>query len=680
MPQTSTSSILTPTSLGNANTLSSILGGLNPTLAQTQNPTGGTSFPTTLPGTTQAGSGAYGTVPGAANPAAATSTAIATDASLDQQLQALVQQMDTMTATGALQQYEATIPNYDVNALTESGNINSELSGELSPSTMAMLNQQGAEYGLQTGMSGSPAANAAALRALGLTSQQLQEQGVQDLSTEINQAPKGTQFDPSTMLLTPSAEYQAMQLANTLGAAPNPTAAATANDTATTSGINSGAAAGGAPGGAIGPITSGGVGTGGVGPTMTGQTPSGDVGGGAGGAALPGQATGGGVGVGPGGTTTAGFGGTATSTGPGASGTIGPGGAMPGGGTVPQGYNYVPGQGLVPIGSTGGTGGTTTAAGRAGETTTTTQTPATPASDLNSSGDDAQVEAVLSSFGYTPSDIANVTPSTSSNASPLEYAQAILLSQLTDIQSATPEQLQYALQMADVYTAQPQTTSPAGTGAGTTTDTTSTTTPSSNTTTPSSDSTVGGVLSNYGYTGLDQSSLANVQPSTFWGASMLQYAQAMLQSAGTSLADASPDQLAGAMATASANTAAAPIGYDPTQAPTTDEPASYTFTPPTAAPAAPTTPTGYYNPAYTPPTAAPAAPTLPAGYDYTPPAAAPVYDQTGAETPIVGGYTPAPEQPVTVETGDTNYYDDTPPPEEPEEGEGEGEEDDKEGD
>src|SRR5437899_1500288 len=93
---------------------------------------------------------------------------------------------------------------------TSSGNIGSELRGEVDPSTLRLLQQQAAERGVTTGIDpSSPNANANYLQALGLTSFQRQQQGQRDLSAAYARNPAAPLFDPSTQLLTP---YQTGQL------------------------------------------------------------------------------------------------------------------------------------------------------------------------------------------------------------------------------------------------------------------------------------------------------------------------------------------------------------------------------------------------------------------------------------------------------------------------------------
>lgn len=71
----------------------------------------------------------------------------------------------------------------------EMTNIGSLLKGIIPSDVLSQLYQSGAERGIGIGSPGSPNANAAMLRALGLTSLGLQEQGLGDLSKVIAQVP-----------------------------------------------------------------------------------------------------------------------------------------------------------------------------------------------------------------------------------------------------------------------------------------------------------------------------------------------------------------------------------------------------------------------------------------------------------------------------------------------------------
>lgn len=77
-------------------------------------------------------------------------------------------------------------PNLSQGINTAAGNINSELAGQLPADVLGTIKDQGAAWGLNTGMPGSGAADNYTLEDLGLTSLQEQQQG---LSNYLNFAP-----------------------------------------------------------------------------------------------------------------------------------------------------------------------------------------------------------------------------------------------------------------------------------------------------------------------------------------------------------------------------------------------------------------------------------------------------------------------------------------------------------
>lgn len=124
-----------------------------------------------------------------------------------------------------LGQYAAAIPNYAGITAAQSAGISSDLAGQVPQDVINLLQQQGAERGIQTGMPGSDNANAAYLRALGLTSLGLRSQGQQEANALRAGAPIAPPFDISRFMTTPQDVYSARQLANLYAAAPSPAAA-----------------------------------------------------------------------------------------------------------------------------------------------------------------------------------------------------------------------------------------------------------------------------------------------------------------------------------------------------------------------------------------------------------------------------------------------------------------------
>lgn len=111
--------------------------------------------------------------------------------------------INTMNRNAQKQSLEARIPNNPALEAKSSANIGSELGGQVPTDVMNLLGQQAAERGVATGAVGSPNANAAYLRALGLTSLGMQEQGQQDLTRADARNPAAPIFDPTTQLITP---------------------------------------------------------------------------------------------------------------------------------------------------------------------------------------------------------------------------------------------------------------------------------------------------------------------------------------------------------------------------------------------------------------------------------------------------------------------------------------------
>ena len=119
---------------------------------------------------------------------------------------------------GAQQQANAArIPNATGLETQSSANIGSELSGTLPQDIITQLGQQAAERGVAIGSPGSDNTQSSLLRALGLTSLDLQQLGQQNLTAAYGRNPVAKLFDPTTQLITPyqqgSLNNQANQLA-----------------------------------------------------------------------------------------------------------------------------------------------------------------------------------------------------------------------------------------------------------------------------------------------------------------------------------------------------------------------------------------------------------------------------------------------------------------------------------
>jgi len=131
------------------------------------------------------------------------------------------------SAAGARTQIGANLPGYGPMTQTASGNILSELHGQIPQDVVNQLAEQAAERGVGFG-AGAPTTNASLLRALGLTSLGLMEQGNQDLTGAIGRTPVGPAVNPSGFLVSPEQVQGAATAANLYGAAPIPEQAAAA--------------------------------------------------------------------------------------------------------------------------------------------------------------------------------------------------------------------------------------------------------------------------------------------------------------------------------------------------------------------------------------------------------------------------------------------------------------------
>lgn len=145
---------------------------------------------------------------------------------------------NTSSTTGTDRQAQmiANLPGYLNMGAADSSNIGNNLAGQISPDVLAAITQAGAERGIATGSPGSANANASFLRALGLTSMQLQQLGHSQLTDAMNRTPMRESSQSSQTI------DNGVQAA-IAAAAPNPAAAARANLAATRAGMGAGAGA-----------------------------------------------------------------------------------------------------------------------------------------------------------------------------------------------------------------------------------------------------------------------------------------------------------------------------------------------------------------------------------------------------------------------------------------------------
>lgn len=148
-----------------------------------------------------------------------------------------INQFNTAALQGGL---ASGLPGYAGMLGQSSSNILSNLKGQLPPDVINLIAQQGAERGIATGSPGSPNADAAYLRALGLTSLDLQGRGESQLTSAIGRTPVAQPFNLASMLTSPEQQQEAAMAANLYGAAPVPSRAATAGIGAFESGLGAG--------------------------------------------------------------------------------------------------------------------------------------------------------------------------------------------------------------------------------------------------------------------------------------------------------------------------------------------------------------------------------------------------------------------------------------------------------
>lgn len=99
----------------------------------------------------------------------------------------------------ALNAYKANLPGYANAVGQRSENTQQMLEGQLPQDVIGQIGQQAAERGIGGGNPGSPNANAAYLRALGLNSLDMMGQGSQQLSQSIADAPIPELFNPASL-------------------------------------------------------------------------------------------------------------------------------------------------------------------------------------------------------------------------------------------------------------------------------------------------------------------------------------------------------------------------------------------------------------------------------------------------------------------------------------------------
>lgn len=180
----------------------------------------------TLAGATPTGyTAASGGVPQVPSPQTTQAQAITGNIANLPKLTGLASDVNAFNLGEVTKQYLAGIPQYNAMTAQSSGNILAALRGEVPSDVTNLLQQSAAERGIATGGAGSPNANAAYLRALGLTSLGQQQYGEQALTGAVARMPRTGLYNVAGGMVTPEEQQQAAYMANVLAAAPIPQAA-----------------------------------------------------------------------------------------------------------------------------------------------------------------------------------------------------------------------------------------------------------------------------------------------------------------------------------------------------------------------------------------------------------------------------------------------------------------------
>ena len=125
----------------------------------------------------------------------------------------LANQANAFMQQQARMPYAFNLPNYGGMLSQRSKNIGGLLQGQVPTDVVEQIQQRGAERGVATGMSGGPNGNAAWLRALGLTSLGLQQQGSQQFTQAIADTPVSPLFNPLSQFIPQENAYAELQAA-----------------------------------------------------------------------------------------------------------------------------------------------------------------------------------------------------------------------------------------------------------------------------------------------------------------------------------------------------------------------------------------------------------------------------------------------------------------------------------
>lgn len=125
----------------------------------------------------------------------------------------IAQQANQFMTGQAVAPLIANLPNYNAMTQQSSGNILSNLRGQVPEDVVRLLQQKAAERGAMTGMApDSPNLNASYLQALGLTSLDLMGRGEQQLSGAVERTPMPQPLNPASLFVPQmNAQQELMQ-------------------------------------------------------------------------------------------------------------------------------------------------------------------------------------------------------------------------------------------------------------------------------------------------------------------------------------------------------------------------------------------------------------------------------------------------------------------------------------
>lgn len=211
---------------------------------------GGGYAPGTLPGAPgTGGSGTpYGRVPQVPDPAAVLRSSIRANLGAFGDIEGLARRTNTLSTDEMQRALETSLPGYADTVSSAMGNIASNLRGEIDPGVLGLFQQDAAERGIGTGLSGSPNIDSNYLTNVLRNRLALQAQGQNQLNARVGATPLAPQFNPSSFFVTPAQQFQAQTAANIAAAAPDPAAAAAAARDALNAGARFGAGIGGGGG------------------------------------------------------------------------------------------------------------------------------------------------------------------------------------------------------------------------------------------------------------------------------------------------------------------------------------------------------------------------------------------------------------------------------------------------